>query len=112
MSVENLSAGSAPQARPKPERREHRRTPTLWDARLDCDAGVFSCVVLNISPGGAMVRIDAPLIKGARATLMIERFGTLAATIMWQLPAEGKLGLRFNAEPERVVRFLGGAVSL
>jgi len=112
VSVEDVPLGAAPAPRPNPERRTHRRTPTLWDARLECDAGVFSCVVLNISPGGAMVRIDAPLIKGGRASLMIERFGTLAGTIMWQLPAEGKLGLRFNAEPERVVRFLAGAVSL
>jgi PilZ domain len=112
LSLEDLPVGAAPRPRPKPERRSHRRTPTLWDARLDCDAGVFSCVVLNISPGGALVRIDAPLIKGARAMLMIERFGAIAAAIVWQLPAEGKLGLRFAVEPERVVRFLGGAVSL
>ncbi len=112
MSVEELPVGAAPKRQPRPERRSHRRTPTLWDARLECDAGVFSCVVLNISPGGAMLRIDAPLIEGGRASLMIERFGTLAAQIMWQLPAERKLGLRFSAEPERVVRFLAGAVSL
>jgi PilZ domain len=112
VSVEELPVGAAPQPKRCPERRTHRRMPTLWDARLDCDTGVFTCVVLNVSPGGALLRIDAPLIKTPRATLMIERFGALAASIVWQLPEEHKLGLRFLVEPERVVRFLGGAVQL
>jgi len=111
VSIEDTQVLTAPAPSPKRERRARRRKPTLWDSRLDCDAGVFCCVVLNISPGGAMLRIDAPLIKSGRAVLMIERFGTLAATIMWQLPEEGKLGLRFTIEPERIERFLGSTFS-
>ena len=117
MSIEN-SLDPAPRAAvsaPAPderERRAQRRKPTLWEARLDCDAGAFSCFVLNIAVGGAMLQIDAPPIKAVRATLMIERFGALAARVVWQLPEARRLGLRFTDPPERVVRILGGAVSL
>lgn len=111
VSFENSVPHASGAPRPRRERRAHRRKPTLWEGRFDCDAGVFSCVVLNISAGGAMLRIDAPLIKTGRAVLMIERFGALAAQIVWQMPDEGKLGLRFCEPPDRVARALGGTVS-
>lgn len=112
MSIENTlpQVRGTPAPRPRRERRAHRRKPTLWEGRFDCDAGVFACVVLNISAGGAMLRIVAPVIKGARATLMIERFGTLAAEIVWQMPDAQKLGLRFTEPSDRVARILGGTV--
>jgi PilZ domain len=92
------------------ERRAHRRKPTLWEGRLDTDAGVFFCVVLNISQGGAMVQATAPLTPTQRATLMIERFGSLKAHIVWHLPHLSKMGLRFLDPPQQVARILGGAL--
>jgi len=94
------------------ERRAHRRKPTLWEGRLDTDVGAFACVVLNISQGGAMVQLSAPLASTRRATLMIERFGTLNANIVWHLPHEGKIGLRFVDPPQKVARVLCGALPL
>lgn len=108
--------GTLPQPGPKPktarERRASRRKPTLWEGRLDTDAGVFACVILNVSQGGALVQLDAPLLPVERATLMIERFGSLAARIVWQMPDEGRIGIRFTDPPQQVARVLNGALPL
>lgn len=94
------------------ERRVHRRKPTLWEGRIDTDMGAFACVVLNISQGGAMLQADVPRLDTPRATLMIERFGTLGATVVWQFREEGKIGIRFTDPPERVQSVLLGALPL
>jgi hypothetical protein len=69
--------------------------------------GVFTCVVLNVSQGGALVQIDAPLLPTERASLMIERFGSLGAHVVWQLVELCKVGLRFTDPPQHVARVLG-----
>jgi hypothetical protein len=94
------------------ERRAHRRKPTLWEGRLDTDIGVFACVVLNISQGGALVQLDAPLLPAERASLTIERYGSLGAEIVWQMPDEGRVGIRFTDPPQHVARILSGALPL
>jgi hypothetical protein len=106
-----LPSGILP-ARTARERRAHRRKPTLWEGRLDTDAGVFPCVVLNVSQGGAMVQIDAPLVPSARTTLMIERLGSLGAQIVWQIVEDGRIGLRFTDPPQQVARILSSALPL
>ena len=107
---------SLPQPKPKTriarERRAHRRKPTLWEGRLDTDVGVFPCVVLNVSHGGALVQVEAPLLPTERASLMIERFGSLAAQIVWQIVELGKVGIRFTDSPQHVARVLNGALPL
>lgn len=113
MSIEEANPQPRGAASPAPvarERRAHRRVPTLWEGRIDTDAGVFFCVVLNVSRGGAMVQATAPLAPTRRATLMIERFGTLQAHIVWHLPHASKMGLRFVDPPHRVARILAGAL--
>ena len=94
------------------ERRVHRRKPTLWEGRLDTDIGVFTCVVLNISHGGALVQVEAPLLPTQRSSLTIERYGCLGAEIVWQMLEEGRVGLRFTDAPQQVARVLAGALPL
>jgi hypothetical protein len=108
--------GTLPQPKAKSrtaaERRAARRKPTLWEGRLDTDIGVFRCVILNISQGGALVQLDAPLLATERATLTIERFGAIGAQIVWQMLDEGRLGVRFTDPPQLVARVLNGALPL
>lgn len=105
--------GTLPAKSPtRAERRATRRKPTLWEGRLDTESGVFACVILNVSQGGALVQLEAPLLPTERATLTIERFGALGAQIVWQMPDEGRLGIRFTDPPQVVARVLSGALPL
>jgi hypothetical protein len=107
---------SVPQPKPKTriarERRAHRRKPTLWEGRLDTDVGVFPCLILNVSQGGALVQVEAPLLPTERASLTIERFGSLGAQVVWQIVELCKIGVRFTDPPQHVARVLNGALPL
>jgi hypothetical protein len=109
-------ASSATQPRKKAltarERRAHRRKPTLWEGRLDTDIGVYACVILNISQGGALLQVEAPLLPTQRASLTIERHGSLGAEIVWQMLDEDRVGLRFTDPPQIVSRTLNGALPI
>ena len=114
MAIQDTGTVSQPisKSRIKRERRASRRKPTLWEGRLDTDIGVFACVILNVSQGGALVQLDAPLLPTERATLTIERFGTIGAQIVWQMVDEGRIGVRFTDPPQLVARVLSGALPL
>ena len=114
MTIQDTSSAAQPQKKAPAarERRTHRRKPTLWEGRLDTDIGVFACVVLNISQGGALVQVEAPLLPTQRSSLTIERYGSLCAEIVWQMLEEGRVGLRFTDPPQHISRVLAGALPL
>jgi hypothetical protein len=89
------------------ERRKHRRKTGLWNARLDTACGAFACNVLNISKGGAMLYLAAPVAPKQIVALAVERLGTLVAEVVWRIHDKNKVGLRFTEEPEKVVGILG-----
>jgi len=89
------------------ERRKHRRKYCLWNARLDTASGAFACNVLNISKGGAMLYLAAPVAPKQIVALAVERLGTLGAEVVWRIHDKNKVGLRFTEEPEKVVGILG-----
>lgn len=114
MTIQDTGAVPQPKAKsPAPrERRATRRKPTLWEGRLDTEIGVFACIILNISRGGALVQLEAPLLPTERASLTIERFGSLGAQIVWQIVDEGRVGIRFTDPPQQVARVLYEALPL
>lgn len=114
MTIQDTGAVPQPSSKTRTarERRASRRKPTLWEGRLDTEIGVFSCIVLNISQGGALVQLEAPLLPTERAALTIERFGSLGAQIVWQILDEGRVGIRFTDPPQQVARVLSGALPL
>jgi hypothetical protein len=89
------------------ERRAHRRKTALWAAKLKTERETFPCVVLNVSKGGVMLQVAANVAAHQRVSLEIERFGTLAAEVVWQMKDTNKVGLRFIDSPEQVARILG-----
>jgi len=94
-------------AAPGLERRKHRRKCGMWNARLDTASGAFACNILNISKGGAMLYLAAPVAPKQIVTLAVERLGALGAEVVWRLHDKNKVGLRFTEEPEKVVGILG-----
>lgn len=97
--------------RAKSERRRHLRKPVRQAARLLIAGGRLAgrleehgvwhdCLILDISPGGAKVSVDAALELGASVRLEIGRFGRFAAEVAWIGARE--FGLRFKGAPEEM----------
>jgi hypothetical protein len=92
------------------DRRKHKRKPVLWGARIATSDGDFDCIALNLSRGGAKLRMAEPLEVGQTATLVIDRFGALAAEVVWR--RADLIGLRFTDAPAEIARVLGDSLPL
>ena len=84
---------------PKVER-EHERKRVLWNVELRQGDRIWDCQAVDISAGGAKIRIAAPLPINSRVVLAVERLGDLEGEILWQNHAFA--GLRFLESPEVV----------
>lgn len=92
------------------DRRQHKRKPVLWGARLATSDGEFECIALDLSLGGAKLRMAEPPEAGQTATLVLDRFGALAAEIVWR--RADLIGLRFTDAPTEIARILGDSLPL
>jgi hypothetical protein len=92
------------------EKRRHKRKPVLFMGRLETDTSDEEAIILDLSLGGARLRV--PTLAKARqpVTLVIARFGRLNAEVAWC--RSGQIGLRFVDRPEHVQRVIGGAIPL
>jgi hypothetical protein len=92
------------------ELRKFKRKPVLWGAKLETEAGSFDCIALDLSLGGAKLRLSATITLEQPVQLAIGRLGKLNAEVVWQQP--GLIGVRFTDDPERIARILGRALPL
>ncbi len=92
------------------DRRQHKRKPVLWAARVETREGPFECIILDLSLGGAKLRGGAPVAAKQIVTLVIDRFGALRAEVMWA--RSGHMGLRFADNPEQIAHVLGATLPL
>ena len=65
----------------------------------------MDAVVLNLSAGGARIRLPDMSVLDDRATLSINRFGDFAGRLVWR--HENEFGLEFLDPPERIVELVG-----
>ena len=87
------------------DRREQTRRSVMWGALALSSGLQFKCVVLNISAGGAKIRIAQPFPPGTPVTLMVTRFGEFPAYVVWERGE--RLGLKFQEPPDAVAQRLG-----
>ncbi len=73
-------------------------------AQLKADDSTQDCEILNISAGGAKVRVPEALAVGAEVSLVVEGHGAFAARIAWT--DKGHMGLRFLGDRERASRLV------
>ena len=67
-----------------PEVRRHfRRVPVLWSGRLDRGPDATSCKILNVSPGGARLRMSDAEPCPSRVTLDCAHFGRVQGKVVW-----------------------------
>jgi hypothetical protein len=75
--------------------RKHPRKKGFLHAWLEADAQPYECLVLDLSPGGAMIELAHHLADRQAVVLSIEPLGTFPGTVVWQ--AEGRAGIKFEA---------------
>jgi hypothetical protein len=92
--------------------REHNRKPVLWAGHVETATGAIDCIALDLSLGGAKLRLTAPLPPDEAVTLVIERVGTFRARVMWQASDGGvrSAGIRFSDPAEVITRMLRRAL--
>ncbi|MGH7090217.1 MAG: PilZ domain-containing protein [Stellaceae bacterium] len=92
------------------ERRQYPRVGVAWLATLKAGLGVFDCMVIDVSKGGAKLAFTDPFPSGGSgaATLDLGTRGVLRAEIVWRRTMY--CGLRFLDAPDRVAAVLEGAI--
>lgn len=83
-------------------RRKFERTAVLWSGSLDCEGQSVDCVIVNVSPEGAMVRVENPAVCKKSVVLRSPRFGELSGEIIWRQDKE--LGIDFQDSEQVVAR--------
>ena len=84
--------------------REHERKDVLFGARLYAGKDGMDCEIINISFGGAQVRVGGALNKGDMVVLKMEPFGSFNMEVRW---FDGKdAGVRFDDDPAKVAELV------
>ena len=91
-------------------KRRHKRKPVLWTGHLETDAGPAEAIILDLSLGGAKLRVPVLAKTNDRVTLVIDRFGAINAVVAWC--RSGQMGLRFTDTPQQVAQIIGGTLPL
>jgi hypothetical protein len=88
-----------------PERRRSVRKSVLWSGKLEANARLLSCAILDVSLEGIRVQLDETVPSRGPFALACSRFGTFHAEVVWE--RERTLGLRFLEPPGRVADTIG-----
>jgi len=83
-------------------RRKFERITVLWSGSLVCEGQVVECVIVNVSPAGALVRVENPAVCKKSVVLRSPRFGELSGEITWRQDKE--LGIEFQDSEQVVAR--------
>ena len=73
--------------------RAHERRLVLWNAKLHQNGRIWECKAVDISAGGAKIRIDERLAINWWVVLVIEGLRSFSGEVRWQ--DESFAGIRF-----------------
>lgn len=86
-------------------RRHHKRVPLVWSGSFGHGKEQVDCAILNLSMGGAKVRIPDPAIRPTQINLKSPHFGEFMGRVVWR---DGNvLGLSFDSAPDAVTNAVG-----
>jgi hypothetical protein len=103
------------------ERRSHHRLETFLSGILTGSDAIYDCMVLDVSPQGAMVRASEAPEAGATITLEVARIGGfrsrgkdilgpgVAARVVWR--QDDRAGLHLVGDVDDVARTMDGILS-
>jgi len=93
-----------------PERRRALRKRVLWSAQVEAEERPIRCAVLDVSLGGARVRLDEGALPQGPVAISVSRFGRFQAEVVWS--RDSVSGLRFLEPLERVADTIGRRLPL
>lgn len=86
------------------DRQRHPRHSTLCPGELISGDRTVECVVLNISVGGAKIRLAEPVETNSRVRVRIERVGEFAGRVAWR--NGDTLGVEFQDDLAELARIV------
>ena len=84
--------------------RAHERKDVLFAANLTIGDQKVTCEIINISFGGAQVRLSRSLKSGDKMTLEIDPFGSYEMEVRWCRKPD--TGLKFNDDQAKVAELV------
>ncbi|MDH5749800.1 MAG: PilZ domain-containing protein [Rhodospirillales bacterium] len=87
------------------ENRKFPRRTVLFSGKNYSGVRIFKCRVIDISLGGARVKVDKYFQYDPIVTLRIDRFGDFACEVVWQ--EDTLLGLAFLDPPAKILNSIG-----
>jgi PilZ domain len=91
------------------DNRKFERIAVLWSGTLICEGRDIDCLIVNVSPAGAMIRVENPELPSNKAVVLRSpRFGELSGDITWRKDKE--LGVEFSDSEEEVSKKLEKAL--
>jgi hypothetical protein len=90
------------------EKRQYLRRKVIWSARITSSIGERQCAVLNISRGGAQVRLDATLDPCSTVEITIPGLGKFRGWVAWS--HHDRAGLAFAELSEAMAASLDQAL--
>lgn len=92
------------------ERRRALRKRVLWSAQVEAEERPIRCAVLDVSLGGARVRLEEGGLPQGPLAISVSRFGSFQAEVVWT--RDSVSGLRFLEPLERVADTIGRQLPL
>jgi hypothetical protein len=99
---------SNPQEVNPSDRRVFPRSTVIWSAAANGGTREVESIILNVSAGGAKLRVLSILDDRSEITVRIDRAGDFPGKIVWRCGQY--IGVRFDAEPEVVAGRLAQAM--
>ena len=84
--------------------RAHERKDVLFAANLLIGDNKVACEIINISFGGAQVRVSRSFKSGDKMTLEIDPFGSYDMEVRWCRKPD--TGLKFNDDQAKVAELV------
>jgi hypothetical protein len=93
--------------------RAHERKSVSWNAKLHQDGCILDCKAVDVSAGGAKIRIDERLPINSWVVLSIDAVGNFPGEVRWQ--DKSFAGIRFLQDAavveERLCDALGAKIA-
>lgn len=84
--------------------RDYPREKIKIAVKVEVDGQWFDGLIVNISPSGAMVKVEVILARGKDVVIDLGELGQFHATVAWC--EGGAIGVRFNHDPSEITRVM------
>jgi len=92
------------------ELRSALRKHVLWSGRVEVNARLLNCAILDISLQGARIQLAEGLLPRRPFAIAVGHFGTFLADVVWE--RDRMAGLRFREPPARIAETIGRELPL